>query len=85
MAEVMDILSLVPQSLNLRSNHLWLDYDDEADVLVYQPEKTTTRDRQRNGRAVHLSLRRKRTGRRHCSACQIQRGGRRRLVSVYEG
>lgn len=33
MAEVIDILSLIPQSLNLRSNHLWLDYDDEADVL----------------------------------------------------
>ncbi len=80
MGEVIDILSLVPQSLNLRSNHLWLDYDDEADVL-YISEKTATGNRQRNGRALHLSSRRKRAGRRHCPACQIQRGVRRRLVA----
>ncbi len=79
MAGVIDILSLVPHSLNLRSNHLWLDYDDEADV--YQPEKTAAGDRQRNRRALRLSLRRKRIGRRHCSACQVQREGRRRLGS----
>lgn len=46
MAEVIDILSLVPQTLNLRSKHLWLDYDEEVDVLYYQPEKTATCDRQ---------------------------------------
>ncbi|MDI3465973.1 MAG: hypothetical protein OJF50_004794 [Nitrospira sp.] len=56
MAEVIDILSLVPQSLNLRSNHMWLAYDDEADVLYISLRKTATGDRQRNGRAVHLSL-----------------------------
>jgi len=33
MAEALDILSLVPQTLNLRSKHLWLDYDEEADML----------------------------------------------------
>ena len=44
MAEVIDILSLVPQSLNLRSNHLLLDYDDEADVLyisLRKPQRAT--------------------------------------------
>ena len=44
MAEVIDILSLVPHSLNLRSNHLWLDYDDEADVLyisLRKPQRAT--------------------------------------------
>jgi hypothetical protein len=44
MADVIDILSLDPHSLNLRSHHLWLDYDDEADVLyisLRKPQRTT--------------------------------------------
>jgi uncharacterized protein YuzE len=47
MAEVIDILSLVPQSLNLRSKHLWLDYDEEADVLyisLRKPQRATDSD-----------------------------------------
>lgn len=47
MAEVIDILSLVPQSLNLRSKHLWLDYDEEADVLyisLRKPQQATDSD-----------------------------------------
>ena len=39
MAEVIDILSLVPPTLNLRSKHLWLDYDEEADVLYISLRK----------------------------------------------
>jgi uncharacterized protein YuzE len=39
MAKVINILSLVPQSLNLRSKHLWLDYDEEADVLYISLRK----------------------------------------------
>jgi hypothetical protein len=39
MAEVIDILSLVPSALNLRSRHLWLDYDEEADVLYMSLRK----------------------------------------------
>ncbi|MDH4245781.1 MAG: hypothetical protein OEV38_18725 [Nitrospira sp.] len=48
MAEVIDILSLVPQSLNLRSNHLWLDYEDEAYVLyisMKKPQRATDSER----------------------------------------
>lgn len=44
MAEVIDILSLVPPTLNLRSTHLWLDYDEEADVLyisLRKPQQAT--------------------------------------------
>jgi uncharacterized protein YuzE len=44
MAEVIDILSLVPQTLNLRSTHLWLDYDEKADVLyisLRKPQRAT--------------------------------------------
>ncbi|MGH7208300.1 MAG: DUF2283 domain-containing protein [Nitrospiraceae bacterium] len=47
MAEVIDILSLVPQTLNLRSKHLWLDYDEEADVLyisLRKPQRATDSD-----------------------------------------
>jgi uncharacterized protein YuzE len=47
MAEVIDILSLVPQSLNLRSKHIWLDYDEEADVLyisLRKPQRATDSD-----------------------------------------
>lgn len=47
MAEVIDILSLVPHSLNLRSKHLWLDYDEEADVLyisLRKPQRATDSD-----------------------------------------
>lgn len=54
MAEVVDILSLVPQSLNLRSNHLWLDYDDEADVLyirLRKPQRAT--DSEMEGRFIN--------------------------------
>lgn len=40
MAEVIDILSLVLQSLNLRSNHLWLDYDEGAYVLYISLRKS---------------------------------------------
>ncbi len=39
MAEVIDILSLVPPTLNLRSKHLWFDYDEEADVLYISLRK----------------------------------------------
>ena len=44
MAEVIASLCLVPQSLNLRSNHLWLDFDEEADVLyisLRKPQRAT--------------------------------------------
>ncbi len=54
MAEVIDILSLVPHSLNLRSNHLWLDYDDEADVLyisLRKPQRAT--DSEMDGRFIY--------------------------------
>lgn len=54
MAEVIDILSLVPHSLNLCSNHLWLDYDDEADVLyisLRKPQQAT--DSEMDGRFVY--------------------------------
>ncbi len=47
MAEAIDILSLVPQSLNLRSKHLWLDYDEDADVLyisLRKPQQATDSD-----------------------------------------
>jgi uncharacterized protein YuzE len=47
MAEVIDILSLVPQTLNLRSKQLWLDYDEEADVLyisLRKPQGATDSD-----------------------------------------
>jgi uncharacterized protein YuzE len=47
MAEVIDILSLVPQSLNLRSKQLWLDYDEDADVLyisLRKPQQATDSD-----------------------------------------
>jgi len=47
MAEVIAILSLVPQTLNLRSKHLWLDYDEEADVLyisLRKPQRATDSD-----------------------------------------
>jgi uncharacterized protein YuzE len=47
MAEVIDILSLVPQSLNLRSKRIWLDYDEEADVLyisLRKPQRATDSD-----------------------------------------
>jgi len=47
MAEVIDILSLVPPTLNLRSTHLWLDYDKEADVLyisLRKPQRATESD-----------------------------------------
>ena len=39
MAEVIDILSLVPPALNLKSRQLWLDYDEEADVLYLSLRK----------------------------------------------
>jgi uncharacterized protein YuzE len=54
MAEVIDILSLVPHSLNLRSHHLWLDYDDEADVLyisLRKPQRAT--DSEMVGRFIY--------------------------------
>ena len=44
MAEVIDILSLVPPALNLKSRQLWLDYDEEADVLyisLRKPQRAT--------------------------------------------
>jgi uncharacterized protein YuzE len=44
MADVIDILSLVPHSLNLRSKQLWLDYDEDADVLyisLRKPQQAT--------------------------------------------
>jgi len=44
MAEVIDILNLVPPALNLKSHHLWLDYDEEADVLyisLRKPQRAT--------------------------------------------
>jgi uncharacterized protein YuzE len=47
MTEVIDILSLVPQSLNLRSKQLWLDYDEDADVLyisLRKPQQATDSD-----------------------------------------
>lgn len=47
MVEVIDILSLVPPTLNLRSTHLWLDYDEEADVLyisLRKPQRATESD-----------------------------------------
>lgn len=54
MAEVLDILSLVPPSLNLRSHHLWLDYDEEADVLyicLRKPQRAT--DSEMEGRFIY--------------------------------
>ena len=54
MAEVIDILSLVPQTLNLRSKHLWLDYDEDADVLyisLRKPQRATDSDM--DGRFVY--------------------------------
>ena len=39
MAEVIDILSLVPPVLNLKSRQLWLDYDEGADVLYISLRK----------------------------------------------
>lgn len=54
MAEVIDILSLVPQTLNLRSTHLWLDYDEEADVLyisLRKPQRAT--DSEMEGRFIY--------------------------------
>ena len=54
MAEVIDILSLVPQSLNLRSTHLWLNYDEEADVLyisLRKPQRAT--DSHMEGRFIY--------------------------------
>mgnify|MGYP001424793195 CR=1 FL=1 len=54
MAEVIDILSLVPQSLNLRSKQLWLDYDEDADVLcisLRKPQWATDSDM--DGRFVY--------------------------------
>jgi uncharacterized protein YuzE len=54
MAEVIDILSLVPQTLNLRSKHLWLDYDEDTDVLyisLRKPQRATDSDM--DGRFVY--------------------------------
>lgn len=54
MAEVVDILSLVPQTLNLKSTHLWLDYDEEADVLyisLRKPQRAT--DSEMEGRFIY--------------------------------
>ena len=54
MAEVIDILSLVPSALNLRSRHLWLDYDEEADVLyisLRKPQHAT--DSEMDGRCIY--------------------------------
>ncbi|MBI5316162.1 MAG: DUF2283 domain-containing protein [Nitrospirae bacterium] len=54
MAEVIDILSLVPPALNLRSRHLWLDYDEEADVLyisLRKPQHAT--DSEMEGRCIY--------------------------------
>jgi uncharacterized protein YuzE len=44
MAEVIDILSLIPPALNLKSRQLWLDYDEGADVLyisLRKPQQAT--------------------------------------------
>ena len=54
MAEVKDILSLVPQSLNLHSHHLWLDYAEKADVLyisLRKPQRAT--DSKMEGRFIY--------------------------------
>lgn len=54
MAEAIDILSLVPSALNLRSRHLWLDYDEEADVLyisLRKPQHAT--DSEMEGRCIY--------------------------------
>lgn len=49
MAEVIDILSLIPPALNLKSKQLWLDYDEGADVLytsLRKPQHTTDSERE---------------------------------------
>jgi uncharacterized protein YuzE len=54
MAEVIDILSLVPQALNLKSKHLWLDYDEDADVLymsLRKPQRAT--ESEMDGRLIY--------------------------------
>jgi uncharacterized protein YuzE len=54
MAEVIDILSLVPQALNLKSRQLWLDYDEEADVLyisLRKPQRAT--ESEMEGRLIY--------------------------------
>ena len=54
MAEVIDILSLVPPTLNLKSRHLWLDYDEDADVLyisLRKPQHAT--DSEMEGRCIY--------------------------------
>jgi uncharacterized protein YuzE len=54
MAEVIDILSLVPPALNLKSRQLWLDYDEEADVLyisLRKPQHAT--DSEMEGRCIY--------------------------------
>mgnify|MGYP003460315640 FL=1 len=54
MAEVIDILSLVPPLLNLKSSQLWLDYDEEADVLyisLRKPQRAT--DSQMEGHCIY--------------------------------
>ncbi len=42
MEEVIDILGLVSPMLELKAKHLWLDYDDKADVLymsLHKPQR----------------------------------------------
>jgi uncharacterized protein YuzE len=54
MAEVIDILSLVPSVLNLKSSHLWLDYDEGADVLYISLRKPQhASDSEIEGRCIY--------------------------------
>lgn len=41
---VEQVLSLVPQVLQLHQNHIWLSYDEEADVLYLSFKKPSHAD-----------------------------------------
>ena len=43
-AEIEKIAEIVPGLLNLPSRHMWIDYDDEADVLYINFKKPAHAD-----------------------------------------
>ena len=48
-----EVISMVPQTLNRRAKHLWLDYDEEADVLYFSVRNARATDSDMEGRFIY--------------------------------